>query len=245
MHEDVEDARRWAVESGLAYAHRIAIMGGSWGGYLALGGATHVASDGTAGMGTADGPTPQPRYAAVVAIVPLVTVGAANTSAAFRSDPLVKQYWRQLYGRRVATNLDAAGALSPLYRVEHLHAKTRVLLVHGSRDPRVPREHGDAIAAAMRRRGVEFTHLIYDREGHSIRREANMLHLWHRVEQFLCAALALPPPPPLDELRVAGHTCHVAEDCAQLEANVEGEQQGVGAGAGRSRRSPARRRSRG
>ena len=93
MHEDVEDARGWAIASGLADPERIAIVGGSWGGYLALGAATRIATD-------APSVTPKPafaddrrvpRYAAVVAIVPLVTVGAANTSAAFRGDPLIKQ----------------------------------------------------------------------------------------------------------------------------------------------------------
>ena len=45
----------------------------------------------------------------------------------------------------------------------------------------------------------------YAREGHSIRRERNVLHLWSAVEIFLCQCLQLPPPPPL-ECSVEGHT---------------------------------------
>ena len=94
-----------------------------------------------------DASNSSPRYAAVVAIVPLVTVGCANTSPAFRNDPLVKQYWFNVYGKAVSTEQAAARAISPLHRLGHLHKKSRLLLVHGEKDPRVPREHGDQVAA--------------------------------------------------------------------------------------------------
>ena len=153
-----------------------------------------------------------PRYAAVVAIVPLVAVGAANTSPAFRSDPLVAQYWRQLYGPSVAKDVKAAAALSPLHRLENLDKAVKLLLVHGERDPRVPREHGDAVAAAAMRAGLAGAHLTYAREGHAIRREPNVLHMWHAIERFLCDAFALPAPPAV-EARVAPlHAAHQAQD---------------------------------
>ena len=104
MHDDVEDARCWAVETGLADPRRIAIIGLSWGGYLALGGATKVAAsparqshparrggERATAAAAAAAAAGHGRYAAVVGVVPLVSVGACNTSAAFRSDPLVTQ----------------------------------------------------------------------------------------------------------------------------------------------------------
>jgi len=211
MHEDVEDARSWAVSSGLADPRRIAIVGASWGGYLALGAATKVAA--SADVPASGRAEDTRRYAAVVAIVPLVAVGACNTSPAFRSDPLVTQYWNQLYGPRVARNKAAAAALSPLYRIDHLDPDVQLLLVHGERDPRVPRQHGDEVATASKARGISGAHLTYANEGHSIRREPNVLHLWHRVELFLCAALELPTPPTVDEENLMkGHTCTVHWD---------------------------------
>ena len=209
MHTDVEDARCWAIENHVADPNRIAIVGASWGGLLSLGGATGMAKSGS-------GEDSQPRYAACVAIVPLVAVGAANTSPAFRSDPLVAQYWKAVYGKAVSTQLVAAQALSPLYRMKEMRGGTQLLLVHGERDPRVPRDHGDAVALAAQRQGIVGTHLTYAAEGHSIRRESNQLHLWHAVERFLCRVLALPAPPALNPELVKGHTCTVHWDEAGL-----------------------------
>ena len=182
---------------------------------MALGGVTRVAAEASGAEG-AGGGGGAGRYAAVVAIVPLVTVGKANASAAFRGDPLVKQYWHNVYGHAVSTQEAAAQALSPLHRLEHLSADTRMLLVHGERDPRVPREHGDMVAEAARRRGVVGMHLTYAREGHSIRREPNVLHMWHTVERFLCRVMGLPPPPALEARLVEGHTASVQWDSMGL-----------------------------
>ena len=216
MHKDVEDARKWAIQSGLADPDRIAIIGASWGGYLALGGATRVAEDLAADAAAGASARMNSRYAAVVAIVPLVAVGAVNTSAAFRSDPLVTQYWNQLYGPRVSKDKDAAAALSPLYRLDRLDADVKLLLVHGEKDPRVPREHGDEVATAAARRGIAGAHLTYAWEGHSIRREPNVLHMWHTVERLLCSALKLPPPPELDPAQTERNTCTTHWDSTGL-----------------------------
>ena len=88
--------------------------------------------------------------------------------------------------------------------------------MHGESDPRVPSEHGDQVAAAARQQGLLGAHLTYAREGHSIRREPNVLHLWHAVERFLCSALELPPPPLLDTALTKGHTCAVHWDSVDL-----------------------------
>ena len=200
MHTDVADARRWAVGSGKFDAARIAVVGGSWGGYLALGAATGIADEaGEAGEAGA--------YAAVVGIVPLVAVGAANTAKAFRGDPIVRRYWADLYGPRVASDLSAAAAISPVHRLDKLEAK--LLLVHGEDDPRVPKEHGEAVAAAAQAKGVVGAHMTFAREGHNIRREPNVLLMWHVVERFLCSCLALPPPPQLEARWTEGHTATV------------------------------------
>jgi acetyl esterase/lipase len=208
MHDDVEDARQWAVDRGVADPGRIAIIGGSWGGYLALGGATGIStSTGSTGTGAASeaGAGPGHRYAAVVAVVPLVSVGAANTSQSFRGDPLVARYWRQVYGPAVSDSRLAAERLSPACRLARL-AGTRLLLVHGEDDPRVPRAHGDVVAAAAARLALPGGYLTYAEEGHSIRRGPNVLHMNHTIEKFLCRAFELPPPPALDAASVKNNT---------------------------------------
>lgn len=109
------------MASRLADPRRIVVIGASWGGYLALGAMTGL-GEGAAGLGidvgvshcgaaasecdstasrdaSRDEGRGVGRYAAVVAIVPMVCVGAANKeTSAFRGDPLVRQYWRQVLG---------------------------------------------------------------------------------------------------------------------------------------------------
>ena len=214
MHNDVEDARLWAVNTGVADPSRIAVVGASWGGYLALGAATAIAEpvlasadDNANGDGESSGAGGAGSlYAAVVAIVPLVSIGAANTSPAFRGDPLVSRYWRQVYGKLISDNRAAAERMSPVHRLGKLRGNT-LLLIHGEADPRVPRAHGDAVAAAAAEMGLRGAHLTYAREGHSIRKESNVVHMYHSVEVFLCRALGLPPPPPLGAKACEGNSC--------------------------------------
>ena len=136
----------------------------------------------------------------------------------------------ELFGKAVTNDPAAAAQVSPLYRVDSLDPRTRLMLATGERDPRVPPERAEAFAAAVRARGLAGTHLQYAREGLSISREPNVLHLWHAVERFLCEALQLPPPRPLDESLTSGHTCEVMWDGAKEKGRAR-----------RPGRSPARR----
>jgi acetyl esterase/lipase len=195
MHNDVEDARLWAIETGVADENRIAIIGASWGGYLALGAATRLCESTPSTSRDveerdADIPKQHHPYAAVVAIVPCVSVGAANTSKAFRGDPLVARYWKDIYGPKVSGSRTEAMKMSPLYHLQHLSG-TKLLLVHGEDDVRVPREHGDEVASQAYKMRITGAYVTYAHEGHHIKKEPNMMHMWHEVEKFLCRSLLL------------------------------------------------------
>ena len=71
-------------------------------------------------------------------------------------------------------------------------------------------------------RGLSGVHLTYAREGHSIRRERNVLHLWSAVEVFLCQCLRLPPPPPVEREAVRGHTAtlHWEDGFGEIAASM-------------------------
>lgn len=191
MHNDVEDARLWAIKTGIADEKRIAVIGASWGGYLALGAATRLCESIDSSEVAADiRDDSRHPYAAVVAIVPCVSVGAANTSKAFRGDPLVARYWREIYGSLLSNSKTEAMKMSPVYHLQRL-VGTKLLLVHGEDDVRVPREHGDEVASRTREMQIPGAYVTYAGEGHHIKKEPNVLHLWHQVEKFLCNSLSL------------------------------------------------------
>lgn len=189
---DVEDAAGWAVSMGIADASRLAILGASFGGYAAL---FHLT------LGSLE-------LCAGVAICAVSAVGKAG-SMGFRGDPLVAQYWKDVYGA-AAHDVAAARAASPVFHLDRLRAP--VLVLHGDRDPRVPREQSDTVAAAVRRQGVGGSYVTYADEGHGVRREPNVLDMWARVEQFLCRELQLQEPPAVVPASGSTATVHWEEE---------------------------------
>lgn len=174
MQYDVEDAARWAVTSGVADPLRLAILGGSFGGYSAL---WHL----TLG---------ELSWRAGVAICAVSAVGKAG-GLGFRGDPLFAQYWKDIFGA-ASLDLEVAKAASPLYLLDRLRAP--LLLLHGESDPRVPLKQSDDLAAGVQQHGCGGAYVTYADEGHGLRKEPNILDMWVRVEKFLCEELQLPLP---------------------------------------------------
>ena len=86
VQEDIQDAAAYAVREKWCSPDRIAIMGGSFGGYCALAAMTF--------MNTSD--KLHPLYQCAVAICPPSIMGAANPHTAFYGNPVVSRYWRQV-----------------------------------------------------------------------------------------------------------------------------------------------------
>ena len=150
--------------------HRTAILGGSFGGYCSLFGVTLL-----------DTAQPRFQYCCGVAFAALYSVGAAS-EVAFRGDPLVKSYWRQLYGKQISDELDAAKAVSPFYHVNKV--KVPLMICHGENDPRCPIVLANAFCEKLSERGL-VRYITYKDEGHGLRKEANILHNWKEVLNFL------------------------------------------------------------
>ena len=68
----------------------------------------------------------------------------------------------------------------------------------------------------VRKMGIAGVHLEYGREGHSISREPNVLHLWHTIEQFLCRALGVAMSGGDEGGLTEGNTCTVHWDNMEL-----------------------------
>ncbi|ANY09723.1 peptidase [Pseudonocardia sp. HH130630-07] len=173
MHTDLLDGVDWAVEQGYADPDRVAILGGSYGGYAALVGATF---------------TPE-RFAAVVDYV-----GVSDLENFMRTQPdFVRPYLASNWYRYAGDPADPAQlaelrARSPIHRVDAIRAP--LFVAQGANDPRVVRAESDAIVSALRARGVEVDYLVCEDEGHGFVNPENVLLLWQRIDAFLAEHLA-------------------------------------------------------
>ena len=171
MHDDLIDVVEWAIERGIADRDRIAIMGGSYGGYAALVGLTF---------------TPD-VFACAVDIV-----GPSNLNTLLESVP---PYWAPMIAMlraRVGDNSTENGMgllaeRSPISRVDSI---VRPLLIgQGANDPRVKQAESDQIVNAMKERGIPVTYVLYPDEGHGFARPENNLSFMAVAEAFLARCL--------------------------------------------------------
>lgn len=169
MHDDLLDALDWAIEQGHTDPDRVAIYGGSYGGYAALVGATL---------------TPE-RFACAVDLV-----GPSNLITLIESVP---PYWTPMiaqFHQRVGHPEDERDLLwerSPLSRADQVSIP--LLIAQGANDPRVKQAESEQIVAALRERGIDHEYLLYDDEGHGFVKPENRLSFYAAVEPFLAEHL--------------------------------------------------------
>jgi dipeptidyl aminopeptidase/acylaminoacyl peptidase len=169
MHQDLIDGKAWLVGKGIADPRKVAIMGGSYGGYATLVGLTFTPDEFACGVDI---------------------VGPSNIVTLLKTVP---PYWapaKALFAKRVG-DLETEEAFlrerSPLFRVNYI---TRPLLIgQGRNDPRVKVAESDQIVAAMRRNGKAVEYVVYPDEGHGFARPENRLHFNAVAEQFLARHL--------------------------------------------------------
>ncbi|GAB4370366.1 MAG: S9 family peptidase [Acidobacteriota bacterium] len=191
MQDDLTDAVMWAVQQGIADPERVAIWGGSYGGYAALAGVTF-----TPGV-----------YRCGVSIV-----GPSNLLTFLDSVPPYWESFRAMLDRRVGrlpryTDGERAGqvkleadltdedrreleflrARSPLFHADRVRCP--MLIAQGANDPRVKKAESDQFVAAMRERGLEIEYVVYEDEGHGFARPENRLDFYRRAERFLARHL--------------------------------------------------------
>jgi dipeptidyl aminopeptidase/acylaminoacyl peptidase len=169
MHDDLIDAVDWAIKEGYADAKKVAIYGGSYGGYAALVGATF---------------TPD-KFACAVDIV-----GPSNLLTLLRSIPPYWEPMRRMMAVRIG-DLDKDEAflksISPLFKADRI--KIPVLIAQGANDPRVKRAESEQIVAAMKKAGLKPEYLVFADEGHGFARPENRLKFYAAAEAFLAEHL--------------------------------------------------------
>jgi dipeptidyl aminopeptidase/acylaminoacyl peptidase len=168
MHDDLIDGAQWLVNEKIADPQRIAIMGGSYGGYATLAGLTF---------------TPE-AFACGVDIV-----GPSNLITLIKTIP---SYWEPMkasFFKRVGDLKDEAflKERSPYFHADKI---VRPLLIgQGANDPRVKQSESDQIVTAMREKKLPVEYWVYTDEGHGFARPANRMHFYARVENFLAKHL--------------------------------------------------------
>jgi dipeptidyl aminopeptidase/acylaminoacyl peptidase len=187
MHDDLIDGVNWLIAEGIAQADKIAIMGGSYGGYATLVGLTF---------------TPE-IFACGVDIV-----GPSNLITLMQSIP---PYWKPMmaiFQHRVGnleTEEEFLKARSPLFFVDKIEKP--LLIGQGANDPRVKQAESEQIVAAMRQANKPVQYVFYTDEGHGFARPENRLHFYAVAEEFLAKYLGGQFE---SAEEIAGHTAIVA-----------------------------------
>lgn len=171
MHDDLIDAVDWAVKNGIAKEDKVAIMGGSYGGYATLAGMTM---------------TPK-TFACGVDIV-----GPSNLQTLLGSIP---PYWASFFenlARRVGDPRTVEGQKllaerSPLTYAADIERP--LLIGQGANDPRVKRAESDMIVAAMKAKHIPVTYVLYPNEGHGFAVPENRISFDAVTEGFLAQCL--------------------------------------------------------
>ncbi|MEO0580437.1 MAG: prolyl oligopeptidase family serine peptidase, partial [Pseudomonadota bacterium] len=171
MHDDLIDAVEWSVSEGIAARDKIAIAGGSYGGYATLVGLTY---------------TPE-TFACGVDIV-----GPSNLVTLIESIP---PYWKPFldtFKLRVGDISTEEGrrflrSRSPLYKAEMIEKP--LLIGQGANDPRVKQPESDQIVTAMQENELPATYVLYPDEGHGFARPENRESFYAVMETFLSDCL--------------------------------------------------------
>ncbi|MEA3008613.1 MAG: hypothetical protein QOJ91_305 [Sphingomonadales bacterium] len=171
MHDDLLDAVDWAVERGVTRQDKVAIMGGSYGGYATLAGLAF---------------TPD-RFACGVDIV-----GPSNLNTLLSTIP---PYWEairaQFYKRMGDPTTEEGKALlkerSPLFKADRI--RRPLLIGQGANDPRVNINESQQIVDALKAKDIPVTYVVFPDEGHGFARPQNNIAFNAVAENFLAKCL--------------------------------------------------------
>lgn len=165
MQNDITDGVQWLIDQGIANPSKVAIYGGSYGGYATLAGVTF---------------TPNLYCCAVD------YVGVSNLFTFLETiPPYWKPYLDMMYEMvgHPEKDKEAMTAASPVFHVDKI--KTPLFIVQGAKDPRVNIDESDQVVKALRARGVEVPYMVKANEGHGFRNQENKFEFYKAMCGFL------------------------------------------------------------
>lgn len=169
MQDDITEGVKWLVDEGIADPERIAIYGGSYGGYATLAGICF---------------TPDLYRCAVD------YVGVSNLLTFMNTIP---PYWRPMLDmmhEQVGdpdADREQMEATSPALHADRI--KCPLFIAQGANDPRVNKAESDQMVEALRARGIEVEYMVKDNEGHGFHNQENRFDFYRAMERFLAKNL--------------------------------------------------------
>ncbi len=160
--KDVIAAGEWLKKTGYVDPKKLAVMGGSYGGYLTT-------------MALTKSPE---NWAAGVAIIPFVNWFTEVENA----DPSTREYLLTIMGDPVA-NKALWQDRSPIYFTENI--KAPMLILAGGKDPRCPKSEAEQMTSEIKKRGGIAELKIYENEGHGFSRIENEIDAMKNIANFL------------------------------------------------------------
>jgi dipeptidyl aminopeptidase/acylaminoacyl peptidase len=162
---DCVEAKKYLASLPYVDGNRVAIMGGSYGGYM---------------------------VAAALAFQPDVfdagvdIFGVTNWVRTLQSIPPWWEAGRQsLYAEigNPETELDMLKATSPVFHADKI--RKPLIVIQGANDPRVIKAESDDIVAAVKKNGVPVEYVVFDDEGHGFTKKKNQIAAYGAILAFL------------------------------------------------------------
>jgi dipeptidyl aminopeptidase/acylaminoacyl peptidase len=165
---DLAHAAAWLRETGRADPARIAVYGGSYGGFMVLAALT----------------TYPDLWAAGVDLV-----GIANFVTFLENTGPWRRHLRESEYGSLEHDRDFLESISPVHKVDRIRAP--LLVIHGANDPRVPISETEQMVARLRDLGRPVEFLRLDDEGHQISKLKNKLQAYPLAARFLAQHLEM------------------------------------------------------
>lgn len=158
---DLAEINRWLRTLPEVDPGRIAVMGGSYGGYMTLAAITLYPE----------------LWAAACDIV-----GIANFRTFLERTAPYRRALREAEYGSLARDGELLDRISPIHRVDRI--RTPLFVIHGANDPRVPIHEAEQIVSALRNRGRRVEYLRFENEGHGIARRENKIRAYSELVRF-------------------------------------------------------------
>jgi len=172
MQHDITDAVEYLKRKGIADPKRIAIFGGSFGGYATLAGVTF---------------TPDIYACGIPYAAPSNLVTFTESFPDYWKPFLENTWYRWIGNPGKKADRQEMIERSPLFKADRI--KTPLLVIHGANDPRVQQREADQIVTALRDRGKPVEYLVAPDEGHGFNAAHNRMAMAAAIEQFLAKYL--------------------------------------------------------